>query len=100
MTDIERTLSRLTRAHKQLAKLEALLDECEAALRNNEMIDQCGLRPATLEDVTFLVGSCADQEAKIDQLCLRLAIQKHGHDWDSIKAMAKDIKRHYSRRAQ
>jgi hypothetical protein len=83
MTDIERTLSRLTRAHKHLTQLEAKLDEYD---------DQTGDH---IDMIRYLVGACADQEANIDQLYLRLAIQKHGHDWDSIKAMAKDIKRSY-----
>ena len=66
-------------------------------LMNGDMIDQAGLRPATLEDVTFLVAACAEQEAKIEQLYLRLAIYKHGHDWHSIKAMARDIQRQDNR---
>ena len=45
--------------------------------------------------MTFLCGACAEQEAKIDQLIFQLAILKHGYDWESIKAMAKDLKRHY-----
>tara|TARA_R100001163_G_scaffold64304_1_gene58222 strand:+ start:1048 stop:1326 length:279 start_codon:yes stop_codon:yes gene_type:complete len=92
MTDIEKTLRRLTRAHQHLTQLEAQLDEYEADLPETHLWQ--------LAEHDNIVRAYDEQENKIDQLCIRLAIQKHGHDWHSIKALAKHIKRHYTRREQ
>ena len=85
MTEIQRTRRLITEAHEHLTKLEEWLNQCESALMNGE-------RPSTLEDVAHLKRDCAVQECRIDSLYLRLAIQKHGHDWKIISRTAKVTK--------